>query len=407
MCLVTPLRDGIVVARNGTAQVIALGLAQMVAWASSAYLPAVLAVPMAADFGVASSWVFAAYSCALGIMALLGPAIGRVIDRQGGRRVMCGANLVLAAGLLVLGLSGQIVWMFLGWALIGIGMALGLYDAAFAALVREHGLKARGPITGITLLGGFASTLGWPVTALLVAQWDWRTACFAWAGANLLIALPLNRCFIAAGDELDGLGTMPTGAAETTPDSPSAQRRNFVLLAIFGAATAFVTSAMAAHLPLFLMLAGVGTTAAITAAALVGPAQVVARLGEFVLTRKFHLNPLSTARFATALHPLAGLVFLGLSGLPGMAMFFAVLHGAGNGLITIAKGTLTLAIFGPHGYGVLQGKLAIAQRVMQASAPFLFALVISSGGAAAGLWLTVACSLIALLALAAIRRAHR
>ena len=384
-------------------QVIAIGLAQMVAWASSTYLPAVLAVPMAADFGVAPSWVFAAYSCALGIMAVLGPAVGRVIDRQGGRRVMCAANLVLAGGLLVLGLSGQIATMFLGWALIGIGMALGLYDAAFAALVREHGLKAREPITGITLLGGFASTLGWPVTAWLVAQWDWHIACFAWAGANLLIGLPLNRYFIAAHDELGPARPTETGAAEASGEKRSAHRRNFILLAVFGAATAFVTSAMAAHLPLFLMLAGVGSTAAIAAAALVGPAQVVARLGEFLLARKFRLNPLSTATFATALHPLAGLLFLGLTGLPGIAMFFAVLHGAGNGLITIAKGTLTLALFGQHGYGVLQGKLAIAQRVMQAAAPFVFALVISGGGAAAGLWLTVLCSLIALLALAAIR----
>lgn len=405
MCFALPACLGIEVARNNTAQVIALGFAQMVAWASSTYLPAVLAVPMAADFGVASSWVFAAYSCALGIMASLGPAVGRVIDRQGGRRVMCAANLVLAAGLLVLGLSGQIGTMFLGWALIGIGMALGLYDAAFAALVREHGLQARGPITGITLLGGFASTLGWPVTALLVAQWDWRIACIAWAAANLLIALPLNRFFIAARDELDAPGMLEAGGAEARPNDPSRHGRNFILLAVFGAATAFVTSAMAAHLPLLLMLAGVGTTAAIAAAALLGPAQVVARLGEFLLMRKFHLNPLSTARFATALHPLAGLAFLGLTGLPGMAMFFAVLHGAGNGLITIAKGTLTLAIFGAQGYGVLQGKLAIAQRVMQALAPFLFALVIGWGGASAGLWLTVASSLIALLALAAIRKA--
>jgi MFS family permease len=393
------------VASKRAAQVIAVGLGQMVAWASSTYLPAMLATPMASDHGLAPSWVFAAFSCALGIMALLGPAVGRIIDQQGGRRVLCASNLVLAAGLVVLGVSSGTGILFFGWSLLGAGMALGLYDAAFAALVRQHGLEARAPITGITLLGGFASTLGWPLTAFLVAQSDWRIACFAWAGANLLIALPLNYFFIPALSN-----GVTENSAEAFADSATAatvnvteHRRNFILLAIFGAATAFVTSAMAAHLPTFLAAAGVGTAAAIGAAALVGPAQVLARLGEFVAARKYRLDSLSTARVATAMHPLAGLVFL-VAACPAAAMVFAALHGAGNGLITIAKGTLTLSLFGPQGYGVLQGKLAIAQRVMQALAPFLFALLMVWGGAAAGLGLTVAMSLVALFALALIRR---
>lgn len=393
-------------ASKRVAQVIAVGLGQMVAWASSTYLPAMLATPMASDHGLAPSWVFAAFSCALGIMALLGPAVGRVIDRQGGRRVLCASNLVLAAGLVVLGVSSGTGILFFGWSLLGAGMALGLYDAAFAALVRQHGLEARAPITGITLLGGFASTLGWPLTAFLVAQWDWRIACFAWAGANLLVALPLNYFFIPA---------LPNGvtenSAEAFADSATAatanvteHRRNFILLAIFGAATAFVTSAMAAHLPPFLAAAGVGTAAAIGAAALVGPALVLARLGEFIAARKYRFDPLWTARGATALHPVAGLIFLAVTGWPGAPMVFAALHGAGNGLITIAKGTLTLSIFGARGYGVLQGKLAVAQRVMQALAPFLFALLMAWGGAKAALSLTIVVSLIALTALLCLSR---
>lgn len=393
-------------ASQRAAQVIAIGLAQMVAWASSTYLPAMLATPMASDHGLAPSWVFAAFSCALGTMALLGPAVGRVIDRQGGRRVLCASNLVLAAGLLVLGVSSSTAILFFGWSVLGVGMALGLYDAAFAALVRQHGLEARAPITGITLLGGFASTLGWPLTAFLVAQWDWRIACFAWAGANLLLALPLNYFFIPALP--DGVAANSSeaiaGSAAPTTVNVGERHRNFILLAIFGAATAFVTSAMAAHLPTFLAAAGVGTAAAIGAAALVGPAQVLARLGEFIAARKYRFDPLWTARIATALHPVAGVIFLATIGLPGAPMLFAALHGAGNGLITIAKGTLTLSIFGAPGYGVLQGKLAVAQRVMQALAPFLFALLMAWGGAPAGLGLTVTLSLVALLALALIRK---
>jgi hypothetical protein len=386
-------------AEGRAAQVVALGTAQTVAWASSTYLPAILAAPMAAELGLTPAWVFAAFSLALGVMAVLGPAVGRAIDRRGGRGVLCLSNGVLAGGLLLLALAGGTLSMFLGWALIGAGMALGLYDAAFAALVRQHGLAARGPITGITLLGGFASTIGWPLSSYLVAGWNWRVACAAWAASHLLLALPLNYHFMPALGQDSAPSAGAARSAAGAGGDTAIRRRNFVLLAIFGAATAFVTSAMAAHLPLLLRTAGIDSAAAIAAAALLGPAQVVARLGEFIAAHKFRPAPLLTARLATALHPLAGAIFLAATGLPGIAMLFAVLHGAGNGLITIAKGTLPLAIFGAEGYGALQGRLAVAQRVMQALAPFVFALVMARGGAAAGLVLTVTVSLLALAAL--------
>lgn len=385
------------------AQVVALGVGQTIAWASSTYLAAVLAEPMAAALGLTTSWVFAGYSCALAVMALLGPFVGKAIDRHGGRNPLCLSNLILAGGLIILALAANVGLMFLGWCVIGAGMAFGLYDAAFATLVRQHGLKARAPITGITLIGGFASTVGWPLTAFLVARWDWRVACLAWATGHLLIALPLNFRFVPVLHENAAAVRDGVAVDNVAPANAGERRRNFVLIAIFGAATAFVTSAMAAHLPLLLLAAGVGSTAAIAAAALLGPAQVVARLGEFVAAHTYRPNPLLTARIATALHPLAGLIFLGAAGLPGVTLFFSILHGAGNGMITIAKGTLPLAIFGAQGYGALQGKLSVAQRIMQALAPLLFSLVMAWGGVVAGLSLTVALSLIALLALLLIR----
>ena len=384
-------------------QVLGLGVAQTVAWASSTYLPAVLARPLAAELGFDATLVFAAYSCALLLMAALGPAVGSRIDRQGGQGVLCLSSLVLAGGLGVLGMAGGIGGMFVGWAVIGIGMALGLYDAAFATLVREHGVAARKPITGITLLGGFASTVGWPLSAWLVAQWDWRTACFAWAGINLILALPLNFLFIPSAGRLAAKATGQGSAmSEDTRVSPAVERRNFLALVVFGAATAFVTSAMAAHLPGLLLAAGLPVAVAIGAAALVGPAQVAARLGEFVAAHRFRTNPLSTARLATALHPLGGIALIVIGG-PAGAAAFAVLHGAGNGMITIAKGTLPLFLFGPVGYGLLQGRLAVVQRLTQAAAPFLFALLMQSGGAFRGIALSVAMSLLGLIALIFIR----
>ncbi len=390
--------------RGDALQVGAIGLGQTIAWASSTYLPAVVASAMALSLGIEASWIFAAYSCALAIMAILAPVVGRIIDRHGGQLVLCGSNLIQACGLVVLACSSSVGAMFSGWGIIGIGMALGLYDAAFAALVRQHGLAARRPITGITLVGGFASTVGWPLSSFLIANWDWQVACLTWAAAHLLIALPLNFFFIPNLSKIDTLNDEVGDAYEGKEERCRERNGNFMLLALFGAATAFVTSAMAAHLPLFLLSAGVGSSAAIAAAALLGPSQVMARLGEFIVAHKFQLDPLFTARVATALHPLAGILFVAVSGLPGAAMLFAILHGAGNGLITIAKGTLTLSIFGAQGYGVVQGKLAVAQRIMQALAPFAFSLVMTRCGAMAGLYLTVTLSLIALCALLGLKR---
>ncbi len=146
--------------------IVGLGTTQTLAWASSYYLPAILADPIARDLGVSSNWVFGAFSASLVISALLGPAIGRTIDRIGGRRVLSLSNLILAAGLTVLGLATSIWILSIAWLLLGIGMGLGLYDAAFAALGRIYGHAARSSITGITLFAGFASTVGWPLTAL-------------------------------------------------------------------------------------------------------------------------------------------------------------------------------------------------------------------------------------------------
>jgi MFS family permease len=172
--------------------ILALGTTQTLAWASSYYLPAILADPIARDLGVSPNWIFAAFSASLVIAALLGPRVGRQIDLVGGRSVLSISNLTLAAGLALLGLTMSIPVLVVAWLLLGIGMAFGLYDAAFGALGRIYGEAARRPITGITLLAGFASTVGWPLTAFGLERIGWRDTCFAWAAAHILIGLPLN-----------------------------------------------------------------------------------------------------------------------------------------------------------------------------------------------------------------------
>src|SRR6201993_4173528 len=179
--------------RGGSLRVVlALGTAQTLAWGSSYYLPAILADPIARDLGISSNWFFAAFSASLVISGLLGPRVGRQIDRVGGRQVLCISNLVLAGGLALLGASTSLWMMSAAWLLLGVGMGLGLYDAAFGALGRIYGRDARSAITGITLIAGFASTVGWPLSSLGLEAIGWRDPCYAWALAHMVIGLPLN-----------------------------------------------------------------------------------------------------------------------------------------------------------------------------------------------------------------------
>jgi MFS family permease len=387
-------------------QVIGLGLTQTIAWASSTYLPAILAAPIAADLGVGRSTVFGAFSLSLVVMALAGPAAGRAIDSQGGRRILAISNLVLACGLILLSLSANVALLMIAWCVLGAGMALGLYDAAFATLVRLHGMRARGPITGITLIAGFASTIGWPLSAYLSTRFGWRICCQTWAGIHLALALPMNLMLIPKSENSPpehsdkAVGAAATRSAPALVQSPL---RTSILLAVFFAATAFVTSAMAAHLPGLLVATGVTATIAVTAGALLGPAQVAARIAEFAIAQRLNIHPLITARLATALHPLGAILIALQFGVPMGAFGFAVLHGAGNGMITISKGTLPLALFGPAGYGERTGLLSVVARGMQALAPFAFGVVLDSWGAKGALTVSASLSLIALGALFALR----
>lgn len=359
-----------------TGAVIALGTAQTLAWASSYYLPAVLAAPMARDVGVSTPTVFAAFSAALVVSALLGPLAGRAIDRWGGRPVLIGTNAVFALGLVGLAVSDGPLAMLLSWLVMGVGMGSGLYEAAFAALVRLYGHGSRTSITGITLIAGFASTVGWPLSALLEAQLGWRGACLSWAALHVLLGMPLNALLPRAAAVEPA--PAPAAAAPTDAGAASTNLRPMLVLSFVFATTMFVSTAMAAHLPTLLQAHGASLAAAVAAGALIGPAQVGARLFEFGLLRRWH--PLLTARLAVAAHPVGALV-LALVGAPAAAAF-TLLHGAGNGILTITKGTLPLALFGPMGYGARQGWMLVPARFAQAAAPWLFGLCLEHWGGA-------------------------
>jgi MFS family permease len=367
--------------------ILALGTTQTLAWASSVYLPAILADPIAHDLGVSANWIFGAYSAALAVAAVLGPRIGRQIDRVGGRPVLSLSNLTLAAGLVLLGFAQSIPLLIIAWLVLGIGMGYGLYDAAFGALGRIYGEAARGPITGITLIAGFASTVGWPLTALGLATIGWRDTCFAWAAAHILLGLPLNLLMLPA--------VKGAKAAVESAVKPHIPLDGSMILLAFVFATAWtVTGAMAAQLPRILEAAGATTVQAISAGALVGPAQVAARVVEAGILKRYH--PLVSTKLACLMHPLGAATVAILGG--AAASVFAVFHGAGNGVITISRGTLPLAIFGPENYAYRLGIIGAGARMTQAAAPLLFGFLIDAMGSRV-LIVSSALSLVAFAAL--------
>ena len=372
--------------------VVVLGSTQTLAWASSYYLLAILGDRIAHDTGLSINWIFGSFSAALVIPAVLGPRIGRAIDAAGGNGVLAASNLVLAAGLVLLQLAHSLPVLAAAWIVLGIGMGLGLYDSAFAALGRLYGREARRSITGITLIAGFASTIGWPLTAWGAEAIGWRETCLAWAAVHVLVALPMNYWLLPR----------PTAGppARASVDKPVPLDRPMLLLAFAFASAWIVTAGMAAHFPRILEATGASPTQAIAAGALIGPAQVAARLLEAGPLARFH--PLISARLATLTHPVGAAVILVAGG--GVASSaFAVLHGSGNGIITIARGTVPLALYGPENYGYRLGLLGAPARFLQAGAPFGFSLLIEHLGGDV-LIVSAALSIAAFVALCFVRR---
>jgi predicted MFS family arabinose efflux permease len=382
------------------AVVLALGTAQTVAWASSFYLPTLLAVPMARDLGTTPPVVYGALSGALLISALVSPWSGRRIDQGDGRTMLLRAWVLFVAGLAMLGLAQGVATLLLAWLVLGLAMGCGLYDAAFAALVRLYGPGARRSISGITLIAGFASTVGWPLTAWMEAHWGWRWACGGWVALHTLVALPLMLALPRAPAAAPAPPPVPKAEASEAAQASAqaADQRRLVLVMLLFVCLGFVSTSVATHLPALVQATGVPLAGAVALAALAGPSQVAARLVELSVLSRF--SPLLAARLAALGHPCAVLV-AGVLG-PVGALPFVVLHGLGNGLLTIVRGTLPLALFGSAGYGARQGWISMPGRLVGAASPFLLGWVLDHHGLAA-LGVTGAVSLVALALLMVLR----
>jgi MFS family permease len=356
----------------------ALGVAQIFAWGSSYYLPAVLAKPIADSTGWSLRWVVGGLSLGLLAAGLISPWVGRVIERRGGRDVLAASTGLLAAGLVLLAVAPSMLVYLAAWVILGFGMGAGLYDPAFATLGRLYGASARPAITTLTLFGGFASTVCWPLSALLVTRIGWRGACLTYAAIQLAALLPLyllalpresGRAVVIARTDAAGAPEV-AGAAQV-----QSARLLFGLLAAAITLSAMVSTLLSVHLLSILQAHGIGLAAAVAFGALVGPSQVGARTIEFLIARYHH--PIWT-KLASTLLVVTGVGALWMS-VPILALAL-VAYGAGIGLESIARGTLPLALFAGPGYASAMGRLAMPSLMAQAAAPSIGSALLATYG---------------------------
>ena len=351
----------------------ALGIAQILAWGTSFYFPAVFAEPIVSETGWSLGFVVGGTSTGLLVAGLISPRVGRIIDVHGGRPVLLASSLFYAAGLTLVGLSYALPVYLLAWLLIGLGMGTGLYDAMFATLGRMYGSDARGPITSLTLFGGFAGTVCWPLSALMIEHMGWRGACFVYAALHLCVMLPLQVSVVRtpAKGELQQAAPSTSGANARIAN----ERLIFGLLAVILSIAAGVGSIVVVHLLIFLQARGLDFAAAVSLGTIFGPAQVGARLVERVLGNRYH--PIWTMISSCTLMAV-GLMLL-FAAFPALVIVI-LLYGAGYGISWVGRGTLPLALFGPVRFPRLMGKLAFPSLVVQALAPSAGAFLIEKNG---------------------------
>jgi predicted MFS family arabinose efflux permease len=363
----------------GTA-VLALGITQIVAWGTTLYALGVLGIPIAQDTGWSRSVVFAGLTVALLASGAVSALVGRLIDRRGAQSVMSLGSVLVAAALMVIAVAPHPTVYLAGWALLGPAMRMNLYDAAFAALVQVTPSRGRRAISYLTLFGGFASTVFWPIGHVLNGAIGWRMTFLVYAAINLAVCLPLHWWGLArreaAGMETPAASFHP-GAAGPTLKGP-ARRLAMLLFAVVTSASAFVFGAMAVHLPAVLQACGLSAGAAVTLASFKGVAQVAGRVGEIAFGHRLHAIDLG--RFSVALMPISFLVLMAGGASLSAALAFTVTFGLANGLVTIVRGAVPLALFGPQGYGTVLGILATPYLIVNALAPAAFAVVIDVAG---------------------------
>ena len=373
--------------------VIALGITQITAWGTSYYCLGVLAGPISQDTGWSRGFVFLGFTVALLVMGLVSSAVGRAIDRHGGRAVMTAGTVLVSTGLFALAHVRSEAAYLVVWAFLGLGMRLCLYDAAFAALVQVAPSRGRTAISYLTLFGAFASSVFWVVGHALNESGGWRQTLVLFALINLVVCLPLHWLGLARRETAEA--AVPVGAAAAAVDGPPLEGRArsiaIVLFALIMSLNGFVFGVISVQLVPLLEAAGLATAAAVWVASMKGVAQFGGRVVEIVFAR--NLRAITVGRIAVGVLPPSLLLLLAGTGSLPLILAFTLLMGASQGVITIVRGAVPLVLFGAKGYGTVLGVIATPVLVVNAASPTVFAWIVDRWGWGTGrLSLLVGCS---------------
>lgn len=356
--------------------IVALGITQIIAWGTTLYTLGVLGRPIAHDTGWSNTLVFGGLTAGLLASGAVSMPVGRWIDRRGARAVMSFGSVLVALSLVLLANAWSPATYLAAWVVVGVAMRLTLYDAAFAALVQFSPSRGRRAISLLTLMGGLASTVMWPTGAALEFLYGWRTTLLIFAALNVVVCLPLHWLALRRRAEPVAAASDGVPVATAAPDTPlsgASRVRAMLLFSAVMSANALVTGSITSHLVRILGSTGIDARLAVGLASFMGVAQVLARLVDLVFGRNLHA--ITLGRMTIALVPIAFAV-LQLGGATWLtAAAFVLLFGAANGLTTIVRGAVPLALFGPAGYGEVLGKLAVPVLVTNAAAPTAFALM--------------------------------
>jgi MFS family permease len=360
--------------------VLALGLTQITAWGTSYYCLGVLAGPISRDTGWSRGFVFLGFTVAVLAMGIVSSAVGRAIDRLGARAVMTLGTVLVSVGLFALSQVRDEALYLVVWAFLGVGMRLCLYDAAFAALVQIAPSRGRTAISYLTLFGAFASSVFWVVGHALNERLGWRPTLIAFALINLVVCLPLH--WFGLGRREPDRSTGPAGGPVASPDGPPLEGTTrsiaIALFALIMSLNGFVFGVISVQLVPLLEAAGLATAAAVWVASLKGVAQFGGRVVEIVFAR--NLRAITVGRIAVGILPLALVLLLAGSRSVSLVVAFTLIMGASQGVLTIVRGAVPLALFGAQGYGAVLGVIATPVLVVNAASPTVFAWIVDRWG---------------------------
>jgi hypothetical protein len=373
-----------------------MSVTMIITWGTLYYGVTLIGPRVMAETGWSKALIYGAFSCAILASGLIAPRMGALIDRHGGRLVLTIGPMVGGLGFLILAYAQSPLIFYAGWIVIGFGMAGSLYDPAFAALARLAGGRARTAITLLTLGGGLASTVFWPLGLWLLERMDWRALCLIYAALNGLLCPLLHA--LGVGNQKAPIASGDDGAKAEAGSLPAHLRKvGLVLMALIFMAHNLISNGMSVHLTTLMGAIGLTEAEAVWIGTIFGPAQSGGRLVELMLGGAYPVMRLGYASIASM--PIAlSVLLLG----PAAAVLFAVLYGISNGLATIARGVMALNLFGREGYGRTLGVIAAPVVLTKASAPLLFAWLIDIGGPSLALIVMFGCGIAATAALIAL-----